>query len=410
VSTGRRVLVAHPSTELYGSDRVAAESVAAFAGAGWEVVAALPGTGPLTAVLEGLGARVVVVPAPVLRKALMSPRGLVTFGAAMARATLPMRRLLREVRPDVVYVSTVTVPGWLALGRGSGARVVCHVHEAEEALPRPVRLALAAPLLLAHDVIANSEASRAVLLEDLPVLRRRSRVVYNGVPGPGRAGPPRAALTGPIRLTLVGRVSPRKGTDVAVQALARLRSAGVDATLTLVGGVFPGYEWFERQVRAQAAAAGLTGHVTWAGVLPSVWDALAAADVALVPSRVEPFGNAAVEAILACRPVVAGDTQGLREIVRPGVDGELAAPGDAGALADAVMRIVRDWPAAIARAEAARDRAASRFAPERYRRDLAELIGAAPRRHAAAGPEGSGTPRAGAAGTISGTTPHEGRR
>jgi glycosyltransferase involved in cell wall biosynthesis len=89
---------------------------------------------------------------------------------------------------------------------------------------------------------------------------------------------------------------------------------------------------------------------------------------------VEPFGNAAVEAMLAWRPVVAGDTQGLREIVRPGQNGELAAPGDAEALADAVQRLVADWPAALTRAAAAREEAVTRFAPSAYRLALAALV------------------------------------
>jgi glycosyltransferase involved in cell wall biosynthesis len=92
-----------------------------------------------------------------------------------------------------------------------------------------------------------------------------------------------------------------------------------------------------------------------------------------VPSRVEPFGNAAVEAMLAGRPVVAGATQGLREIVRPGENGELAAPGDAPDLADAIGRVLASWPEAVARAERARHEAQARYSPARYRRDLADL-------------------------------------
>ena len=49
--------------------------------------------------------------------------------------------------------------------------------------------------------------------------------------------------------------------------------------------------------------AGTTGTVVFAGFRPSVWDSFAAADIAIVPSRVEPFGNVAVEAMLAERPV-----------------------------------------------------------------------------------------------------------
>lgn len=383
----RRVLIAHPSAELYGSDRVALESARALVDDGWAVHVTLTAEGPLAGLLTGAGCTVSVLPAPVLRKAVLSPAGLLRFAVETARLAPGMLRLLRRERPDLLYVSTLTVPLWLLLGRLLRRRVVCHVHEAEEAVPRPVRTGLAAPLLLAHRVVANSEASRSVLVADLPVLRRRIEVVYNGVPGPDRELRPPSAVDPsdredrPVRLVLAGRVSPRKGTDVAVEALQLLRARGVDAELDLVGGVFPGYEWFEQEVRAQVGRHGLDDRVRWLGVLPDVWDALAAADVVLVPSRVEPFGNAAVEAMLAGRPVVAGDTQGLREIVRPGENGELAAPGDAPALADAIGRVLADRPAAVARAAAARAEAQDRYSPGRYRADVVALA----RRYAAAG-------------------------
>jgi hypothetical protein len=102
--------------------------------------------------------------------------------------------------------------------------------------------------------------------------------------------------------------------------------------------------------------------------------------VALVPSRVEPFGNAAVEALLAGRPLVVGDTQGLREIVRSGVEGELVEPGDAAALARAVRKIVDDWPGAVERAQRAERDVRVRFGPERYRADILAALDTSVRR------------------------------
>jgi len=375
-ATQQRILIAHPSAELYGSDRVALESARACAEAGWTVDVTLTDHGPLAGLLEQAGCRVTVQPAPVLRKAYLSPIGLIRFAARTLRCTPAMIRLLRRTRPDVVYISTVTVPWWLVLARLTGSRVICHVHEAEDAVPRVVRIGLAAPLLLAHRVIANSQASRQILLAAVSRLAARTEVIYNGVPGPPTSTELPAELTTPIRLALVGRVSARKGTDVAVTALAELAERGVEATLDLVGGVFPGYEWFEAEVRKQIADAGLTTAVTWSGVLPEVWAALDAADIALVPSRVEPFGNAAVEAMLAGRPVIAGDTQGLREIVRPGENGELAAPGDGAALADAIQRTVADWPATIERTAAARREARQRYSPATYRERVLAAVAA----------------------------------
>jgi glycosyltransferase involved in cell wall biosynthesis len=370
----RRILIAHPSAELYGSDRVALESARACAEAGWDVEVTLTDDGPLVGLLQAAGCTVTVQPAPVLRKAYLSPVGLLRFALITARCTAAMIRLLRRARPDVLYVSTVTVPWWLVLGRLRGIRTVVHVHEAEDGVPRAIRFALAAPLLLAHRVIANSAASRDVVTASLPALARRTEVIYNGVPGQASLRSPRETLQRPVRLGLVGRVSPRKGTDVAVAALAVLRDRGVDATLDLVGGVFTGYEWFEDDVRRQVTEAGLDGAVRWLGVLPDVWATLQAVDVVLVPSRVEPFGNAAVEAMLAGRPVVASRTQGLCEIVRPGENGELAEPGEAGSLAEAIERIIADWPGALKRAEAAGIEARERFSPQRYRESIVAAV------------------------------------
>jgi glycosyltransferase involved in cell wall biosynthesis len=372
----RRILLVHPSAELYGSDRVALESARAFRDEGWDVHVSLTDHGPLIGLLEQSGCTVTVQPAPVLRKAYLSAIGLIRFAALTARCTPAMIRMLRRIRPDVVYVSTVTVPWWLLLARFGRARVIAHVHEAEDDVPRLIRIALAAPLLLAQQVIANSTASRDVVVRSLPALAGRTRVIYNGVPGPPGRTPPRETLQPPVRLVLVGRISARKGTDVAVAALTVLRSRGVQATLDLVGGVFAGYEWFERDVRRQIEHDGLNGAVRWHGVLGDVWPALRAADVALVPSRVEPFGNAAVEAMLAGRPVIAGDTQGLREIVRPGENGELALPGDPESLADAVIRTIADWPATRRRTAAAIVEAEQRFSPESYRKQIAATLGA----------------------------------
>jgi glycosyltransferase involved in cell wall biosynthesis len=65
----------------------------------------------------------------------------------------------------------------------------------------------------------------------------------------------------PLRILLVGRVSPRKVTDVAVEAMALLRRGGSKAVLDVVRSVFGGYEWFEERVRALIRTEGLEDSV-----------------------------------------------------------------------------------------------------------------------------------------------------
>lgn len=367
----RTVLLAHPSPDLYGSDRMLLESIDGLLAAGWRVVVTLPRSGPLTPELAARGVEVAIVDVPVLRKALLSPAGLVRLLATTVRALGPVLRLLRRTRPAVVYVNTVTIPLWFVAARLTGRPVLGHVHEAEEDVPAPVRIALALPLLFASVVVVNSRAS-AGALDVLPGLARKVRLLYNGVAGPPADLPPASAE--PSRLVLVGRLSPRKGTDVAVAALGLLRDQGFEVGLDLAGSVFPGYEWYEDRLRAQVAELGLDRSVRFLGFVPDVWAAQAAADVVLVPSRVEPFGNTAVEGQLAGRPVVVSGTQGLLEIVEAGKTGLVVPPDDPAALAAAVRSLLEDWPWARELAAAGRDEARRRFDPARYRVELADQV------------------------------------
>ncbi|GAB79029.1 Glycosyltransferase involved in cell wall bisynthesis [Austwickia chelonae] len=371
-----RIMAVHPGAERYGSDRMFAEAVTGFLLAGHDVQVVLPGEGPLGTQLRATGASVDIADMPVLRKSALSPRGLITLPWQMTTGLVQAISLLRSHRPDVVYVSTLTIPTWLLAARLSGVRVVCHVHEAEQAASRVVRTGLAAPLLLTDKVILNSAFSANVLNEAVPALERRGTVVPNGVGAPtGATIAPREKLEGPVKLLFVGRISPRKGPDVAIDALRRLRDTGTDAHLRIVGSVFDGYEWFEEQLRSDAADLIDAGIVTLQGFTDDVWSELAACDIALVPSvMAEPFGNTAVEAVLAQRPVVVSNIGGLPEAVS-GIDSaDLARAGDALALAEAVRRVIDAWPQMIDRAAAARDRALIRFAPESYRASVTQLV------------------------------------
>jgi glycosyltransferase involved in cell wall biosynthesis len=369
------VLVVHPSADLYGSDLQLVESVRGLTGAGWRVVVTVPAPGPLVDRLTGAGAEVRTTEVPVLRKALLRPRGLVELVTSSLRALPRMRALLREVRPDVVYVNTVTVPLWLVVARLSGRRVLAHVHEAEDELARPVAFLLNAPLLLASGVVVNSRAARNTLLRAVRPLARRTRVVHNGLPEPAEEpAPPAARPDGTRRIVLVGRLSPRKGSDVALDAVALLRAEGRDVRLELHGSVFPGYEWFEQELRDRAGRPDLAGHVHLAGYTSPTWPALAGADVVLVPSRTEPFGNTAVEAQLARRPVVASAVQGLREIVADGETGLLVPPGDPQALARAIARLLDDPALAASLADAGRRSARERFGLDRYRSEITDAV------------------------------------
>ncbi|MGB3827974.1 MAG: glycosyltransferase family 4 protein [Ornithinimicrobium sp.] len=373
-----RIVVAHPSPDLYGSDRQLLVTVSALVEHGWDVVVALPVDGPLTPLLRDRGATVVVDSFPVLRKALITPRGILGLGVGLGRDAVRLRGALRRTGADAVFVNTLTIPVWLLAARLAGVPAVCHVHEAEEDQPRLVRRALAAQMFLTGSVIANSGAARRALVDVVPRLAQRITVVHNGVPAPPpSAEPPRPRRTGsPSHVSLVARLSPRKGIDVALEAVARLRQEGREVTLTVCGTAYQGYEWYEQELRDRAARPDLEGAVSFEGYVDPTWPVLNAADVVVVPSRVEPFGNTAVEALLAQRPVVASGVQGLREVIRHNETGLLVPPDDPVALAEAIAALVDDPERAGRLARSGAEDAHDRFSEERYRTQIGTLVDA----------------------------------
>lgn len=383
VAQARRgtVLVANPSADLYGSDRMVVETVSAMCDAGWRVVASLPNDGPLADELSGSGAEVGYCRTPVVRKSALKPRGVLRLAVDCLSGVRPAVNTIRRIRPDVLYVNTVTTPLWLIVARLLGVPTVCHVHEGEASARTSVLRVLYAPLFLANQLIINSRFSRDVLARAYPSLGARAEVVYNSVRGPAEPTPARGRLETPCRLLYVGRQSPRKGLHVAVEAVRLLRDGGTPVHLDVVGTAFTGYEWFEDALARSIRDNGLTDLITFHGFQRAMSPFWAAADILLVPSTVdEPFGNTAVEAALAARPLVVSDIAGLKEAADGLSSAVWTRPGDAASLAGAVRRIVADWPAYRRRALDDAVFASTKYSPKTYGDRIAELLEAA-RRH-----------------------------
>jgi glycosyltransferase involved in cell wall biosynthesis len=369
------VLVANPSADLYGSDRMMLESVIGLGALGWRVVVTCSDEGPLLRVLCAAGVEVHVRPVPVVRKSMFSPRGFIGIAKQLVTDFPRMLQLVGQVRPNVVLVNTVTIPLWLVAARWWRIPAVVHVHEAESSLPRPARFALSAPLALASRAVFNSEVSRRV--SGLKSLERRggARVIANGVRGPKHASPGRTTLVAPFRIIFVGRLSPRKGVDLIIRAVHELIQHGIETEVDLVGSVFPGYEWYEAELHELVSSHGLDHYIHFRGFQESVWSFLELADVTVVPSRLdESFGNILIESLLACRPVVASDQAGLREAAHGFEAVVLTRTDDSRALASALRTVHDNWDryrcSAFDDAAVARER----FGTDRFATSLSHVL------------------------------------
>lgn len=160
---------------------------------------------------------------------------------------------------------------------------------------------------------------------------------------------------------------PEKRLDLMIEAFARVAGEIDDAHL-----VIGGEGWMKEPWSELAERLGVAGRVHWLGVREDVEGVLAAADVAALSSEREGMPLFAFECMATRTPLVATDVGGLRDVF-PGGDGALLVPsGDAQALADGLLELLRAPERRVAMADAAYARLPE-FSAERAAERVGEL-------------------------------------
>ncbi|MGH8992933.1 MAG: glycosyltransferase family 4 protein [Acidimicrobiia bacterium] len=256
--------------------------------------------------------------------------------APVAPDPAALRRTIEVIRseaPDVIHLHEPLVPGPTQATLLWGGTPSVGTFHASGRVPAYVWLR---PFMRAF---ANRLAVRCAVSPDARELAERwlggtYRILPNGVEVDRFAKADPWPTERPAVL-FVGRHEPRKGLEVLLEAFARLPR---DAVLWVAG---EGPE--TARLRTEAPAA--SGRVEWLGRLSDEEMArrLRAASVLCAPSlHGESFGVVLLEAMAAGTPVVASDIAGYRDVARSDQEALLVPPGDAGALAQALERVLGD--------------------------------------------------------------------
>jgi len=214
----------------------------------------------------------------------------------------------------------------LALESGLSATECASLHASERSA-----------LGCARHVIATSATVARLLVEHYGVPSGTVSVVE---PGTDRVSTAPRNGAGVVKLLAVGSVIPRKGYDVLIAALARLRH--LPWQLVIAGDCGRSPQTY-RQVKGEIGRLGLAERVSLLGAV--AFDELAplyaSADLFVLPSRFEGYGMAYAEAIAHGVPVV-GTTAGAVPDTVPAAAGVLVAPDDIEALAVALQRVIEN--------------------------------------------------------------------
>lgn len=263
------------------------------------------------------------------------------------RALISLRATLAALAPDLVHVHGYRALFYALAAGGRTPVVATHhgvtSHDARVRAYERLTYALYRLPRVRRVFVVSAAGHDELRAQGVPSARLVRVPNFLALDAPIPA--PRPPSGAPISLLFLGRLSPEKGLDVLLAALARPSAPPVH--LDVVG------DGPERVALERAThAAGLTARVIFHGFQPDVAPFLAAADALVMPSRREGLPMALIEAVAAARPVVATAVGGIPELVTPGENGELCAPDDADALAAAIRRLAAALPARQAAAHA----------------------------------------------------------
>lgn len=146
----------------------------------------------------------------------------------------------------------------------------------------------------------------------------------------------RIAPAGEIILSHLSNFRPVKKVEDVIEIAYRVMQVR-PAKLIMIGD---GPE--RSRAEAKARELNISDHVHFLGKQDNIYLLLSSSDVFLMPSRLESFGLAALEAMSCGVPCVTSDSGGLKELVKNGVSGFTAPVGDIDRMAQLVLQIVKD--------------------------------------------------------------------
>ncbi len=302
----------------------------------------------------------------------------VDLGAGRLRwALLPLRRLIRRRRPELVYSTMVganIVAATSMIGLRRPPLLVAREtssHRARGDLSRAQRQAVGWAYRRADAVVALSEGMRDELMKDCRLEAERVITIHNPVdiddfrrrarggvhPWPGE---------GPM-VVAAGRLVRQKGFDILLRSFAGLETG--NARLAVLG------EGPEREALARRAVElGVAERIVMPGHVTEIAPWLTHAAAFALSSRCEGFGHVIVEAMACGAPVVAFNCPyGPADIIEDGQTGVLVPPLDSDALTAALDRVLADDELAT-RLRAAGRLAATRFSAPMIARTYAALF------------------------------------
>ncbi len=362
----RVVLYVQCDAGLYGSGVILLELVSHLSYR-YQPVVVLPEEGPLAEALRAREIEVVVLPVGALRRTFR-PDQVASLLWQNVVGPGALARLIVARGAALVHTNSIHVIAGAVASRRTGRPHIGHLRE--NLLPPKCVSRGLARFIFGHSdrTIAVSRATATELLGpygEHPNLRIiHDAVDVSAFPPGGEPAAARAKLgwDQAPHVGIVARLAAWKGHEVFLRAAAIIAAQHPTVRFAIIGDADTRRSEAHKARMVQLAQdLGIAGRTRWTGFVIPVHPLIAALEVSVVPSiRPEPFGLALIEAMATERPVVASSHGAPPEILAYG-GGVLTPPGDASALAAAVLDLLRDDGRRVAMGREGRRQVLARF-------------------------------------------------
>ena len=400
-----RVMYLNPTGQLGGAESSLLDMLASIRRAepSWPLHLLAASDGPLVTQAQALGVTTEVLPFPAALARLgehgaIASGGSARFAARIALASpaaLAYRTALKHAiaafHPEIVHTNGLkmhVLGAWANRSRRRPA-LVWHVHDYLGVRPATTRLlrwhhARPAAVVTNSDSVA-ADATRALANGTRVVTVRNGVDLDRFSVGGARAnldamaGLPQAPPN-TVRIGLVATMARWKGHEIFLEALAKL-PPDLPVRGYIVGDAVyhtEGSQYSIDELRQRAQSLGVANRVGFTGFVHTPEATFRSLHIVVHASTSpEPFGLVIAEAMACGRPVIVSNAGGAAEIVSPGVDALVHAPGDAADLARQIAALARDADLRLRLGRAARATAERSFDRRRLATDLIPIYRAA---------------------------------
>tara|TARA_R110002049_G_scaffold16388_5_gene65337 strand:+ start:2524 stop:4890 length:2367 start_codon:yes stop_codon:yes gene_type:complete len=337
----KSVAIFHPSSELYGADRILVNAINAMPNNTKKLVY-LKFEGPLVKYIKEntTNTEVYVIPfLPIIYRGIFNPKGVALFLKELAQFRSYFRQQSKINRFNSSYINTLSASFILPFLKQFRIPTYIHVHEIIDS-PKVIGW-LTAQLAnrFAKKVVCVSAAVEKGLLRYSKRIQKKTVVIHNGIDQ--ILAKPKAS-GGPLNFYLFGRIMPKKGQWYLLEALKHIPLNQLKGVrFTLMGGAVPGKEESLHELETEIDNAGLKNIVVIKNFAPNITSAMEDADVCLVPSMMkDPFPTTVLEAMSAGRPVIATNHGGAKEAIADCIGGLLVDPGQPAQLAKCISQLI----------------------------------------------------------------------